>query len=103
MKDFGSRLKKLREGRGYTQTRFAKLAGLASGCSLSYLERGAREPTLQTVIGIADLTGVTLDYLVGRPVLPGSKSEIVVRAFQALTKQDQQFAEDFLAFMGRRR
>ena len=59
------RLKELRSERGLSQKELADVLA----CSVtvySRYETGAREPSLDTLIRLADFYGVTLDELVGR-------------------------------------
>lgn len=59
------RLKELRSERGLSQKELADVLD----CSVtvySRYETGAREPSLDTLIRLADFYGVTLDELVGR-------------------------------------
>ena len=62
VKDFGRRLKTLREKRGLTQRELARLAGI-DVMLVSRYERGLGYPALETVIGIARALEVSLDYL----------------------------------------
>ncbi len=61
---FNERLKMLREERGFTQQHLAEAMNLSSG-AVSHYENGTNEPTIETLIRIADLLNVSLDYLVG--------------------------------------
>ena len=63
------RLKELRSERGLSQKEIADVLA----CSVtvySRYETGAREPSLDTLIHLADFYGVTLDELVGRAPVP---------------------------------
>ena len=62
---FAQRLKELREENNLTQSEVAKQCNLSCQC-ISSLEMGARNPTGSTIIALADLFGVTSDYLLGR-------------------------------------
>lgn len=59
------RLKELRNQHGYTQQQLADYLGITSRSYQRY-ESGDCEPTLSTVIAIADFFDVTVDYLLGR-------------------------------------
>lgn len=48
-----------------TQAQVASETGLTAAAICTY-ENGERMPTLQSLSALADLYGVTLDYLVGR-------------------------------------
>lgn len=62
---FRTRLKKLREERGYSQYTFADAFGVAQSTVGSW-EAGKREPNYETTMRIADFFNVSLDYLLGR-------------------------------------
>jgi len=59
------RLKQCRKEKGYTQIEVATLCDITEKAYQNY-ELMTREPKLEILIRIADLYGVTLDYLVGR-------------------------------------
>ena len=72
--NFSQRLRQLRKDHRYTQARVAELLGVTQAGYNRY-EAGAREPDLDCVIRIADLYGVSTDYLLGRtddPAFPAS-------------------------------
>ena len=57
-------MKELREERGYTQKQVAGKLGLNSVTYLHY-EKEQREPPLALLADMAQLYGVTVDYLLG--------------------------------------
>ena len=59
------RLRALRKERGYTQLQVSVYCDVTEKAYQNY-ELMTREPKLEILIRIADLYGVTLDYLVGR-------------------------------------
>ena len=59
------RLLELREDRGYTQREIAIYSDITEQTYQNY-ERMTREPKLEILMRIADVYGVSLDYLVGR-------------------------------------
>ena len=59
------RLKALRKEKGYTQLQVAVYCDITEKAYQNY-ELMTREPKLEILIRIADLYGVSLDYLVGR-------------------------------------
>lgn len=61
----GDILRELREDKGYTQTELGDLLGLTRQ-TISAYENGTIEPTLSTLIKLADLYNCSLDYLAGR-------------------------------------
>ena len=61
--ELGDRIWKLREARGWSQRELARRAGIASKSVISYYELGERHPTLENLVRIAKVFGVTTDYL----------------------------------------
>lgn len=61
---FNERLKMLREEYGFTQQHLAEVLNLSSG-AVSHYENGTNEPTIETLIRMADILNVSVDYLVG--------------------------------------
>ena len=61
---FGETLRKLRKGRGMTQSELGEKIG-ASKAVVSKFETGTGTPTYDVLIRIARLFGVTTDYLLG--------------------------------------
>lgn len=60
---FGTKLRQLRHQHGLLQAEAAQKLGLAKRGYISNLETGRKEPSLELVVRIADLFGVTTDYL----------------------------------------
>ena len=58
-------LKELRLEKGMGQVQLAKELGVSKGV-ISLWENGLREPTMSSLIVIADYFGVTIDFLVGK-------------------------------------
>jgi transcriptional regulator with XRE-family HTH domain len=63
--EFRERLQYLRERKRISRKVLSELCGLNSDAIRRY-ELGLREPTLHSLIAIADFFEVTVDYLVGR-------------------------------------
>lgn len=64
MKVFAERLKGLREEKGLSQEKLAKLLGIAHG-AISFWELGKRVPSFENAIIIAKFFNVSLEYLAG--------------------------------------
>lgn len=62
---FAKRLKNLREIKGYNQERLAKLLGLSSS-TIGMYEQSRRQPDNDTLVKIAELFDVSVDYLLGK-------------------------------------
>jgi transcriptional regulator with XRE-family HTH domain len=60
---FGAKLRELRYQRGWGQTELARQLGLARRGYISNLEAGRKLPSIELVLVIADLFGVTTDDL----------------------------------------
>jgi transcriptional regulator with XRE-family HTH domain len=71
---FGRKLRYLRERHQMTQAAVAIQLGLSANAHISFLEAGLKEPSLELVVRIADLFGVTTDYLLrdAVPMVPTS-------------------------------
>ncbi|GAA0966664.1 XRE family transcriptional regulator [Acrocarpospora macrocephala] len=65
----GSRLRRLREARGISLSALARSAGIGKA-TLSGLELGSRNPTLETLYAVAGALGVPLTALVLEPGAP---------------------------------
>ncbi|MFZ5813808.1 MAG: helix-turn-helix domain-containing protein [Bacillota bacterium] len=66
---FGARLRELRLERGWRQQDVEAALSLRPGAASQY-ERGLREPGFDLLLRFADLFGVSVDYLLGRPGAP---------------------------------
>lgn len=64
-KDYGLRMKELREKKGLTQKQACKLLGVSIS-SLSTYERNVREPSIETLVRMANLYNTTIDYITYR-------------------------------------
>lgn len=65
--EFRLRLQQLREKKRISRKVLSELCGLNSDAVRRY-ERGEAEPTLHSLVAIAEYFEVTVDYLVGREV-----------------------------------
>lgn len=59
------RLKEERKNSGLTQEQMAKLLGIRQPSYIRY-ENGSGEPSLATLVKLADILDISLDYLLGR-------------------------------------
>ena len=64
---FKTILKELRIENNLGQVELAKAIGVSKGV-ISLWENGLREPTMSSLILLADYFGVSIDYLVGRDI-----------------------------------
>ena len=63
--EFRERLQQLRERKGISRIVTSELCGLASDSIRKY-ERGDTEPSLSSLIAIAEFFDVSVDFLIGR-------------------------------------
>lgn len=61
--ELGRRIRELRQGQGWTQVELAEHAGLSPGY-VAELERGGRNPSLETILNLAAALNVSAGYLV---------------------------------------
>ena len=65
MSELSKRLTRLRENKGWTKTHVAEKLGIKTLSTYANYEYGLREPDNATLLRIADLYEVTVDYLLG--------------------------------------
>lgn len=70
METLPTRMKKLRENRRIYQREIAEALGVTTR-AYQFYESGRSEPSIKTLIAIADYFQVSIDYLVGRTDAPG--------------------------------
>ena len=77
---FGKRVLELRKTRGWKQEELGKKLG-TSGVVVGRYERGEMMPSIEVAQRMADVFGVTVDYLVGEQEVPNllSQSDMVER------------------------
>ena len=88
-KEFGRKIRALRQSLQLTQEKLAELSGL-SPAFIGHIERGTRVPSFETVCKIADSLGCSLDELAGRcPGLPEMDSRLyeIMRMLQRLLSE----------------
>lgn len=78
----GNRISDLREQKGLTQEELAEKLGITRS-ALSHYEKNRRKPDFETLITLADLFEVSIDFLVGRIAVPD----------MTLTPRVQEFAD----------
>jgi transcriptional regulator with XRE-family HTH domain len=83
MSDLSNRLRWCRERRGWSQSDAAEKAGITN-FALSKYELGKREPDARTLVRLAKLYGVSLDFL-----LDGVERETVLDLADVLQNEDK--------------
>ena len=96
MQTYQIRLRQLREDHDKTQTEIAEYLGINQTVYSRY-ETGKRQPSIDIIIQLADLFGVTVDYLLGRQEVEDSTlSEYEIQLLIASRKADERAKEDAL-------
>ena len=96
------KLKELRLKAKYTQKNIAEKLNIPLNTYTQY-ELGNREPTVSTLIKIANLYNVSLDYLLENPNTPKQQSEFtlqeeeIIDMFRELSDENQR--NDFTKFL----
>lgn len=92
---FGERLKAERLKKGWSQEETAQNLGTVTRGAYSFYELNTREPTLESLNKLADIFGVSVDYLLGRePAAATGAPDLLLRQLLAhLTRIDQNVSE----------
>ena len=86
---FGPRMAALRRDAGFSQAELAHKLGI-SASTVGMYEQGRREPSMETVVALARLFGVTTDYLLtGKPSQQEESQlrELLLRRIDAAERQ----------------
>ncbi|HLQ83209.1 MAG TPA: helix-turn-helix transcriptional regulator [Pseudogracilibacillus sp.] len=81
MKDFERRLENLRDKHGYSKKEISFKLGFTENVYGAY-ERGERRPSLETLVKLADLYNVSLDYILRGKEFSKEDSENKYKQFQ---------------------
>lgn len=89
-------IKDIRIRKGLTQAEVAAAIGVPSVVYSRY-ETGSRQPSVDTLVQMADLFGVTVDYLLGRQDIEDSTlSDYEINLLIASRKTDERAQQDAL-------
>lgn len=89
-------IKDIRIRKNLTQAQVAAALGVSSVVYSRY-ETGSRQPSIEIIIQLADIFGVTVDYLLGRQDVEDSTlSEYEIQLLIASRKADERAKEDAL-------
>ena len=89
-------IKEIRLHKGLTQAEVASALGVSSVVYSRY-ETGSRQPSIDVLIQMADIFGVTVDYLLGRQEIEDSTlSEYELSLLIASRKADERAKKDAL-------
>lgn len=94
-KNTAQRLIELREKYNYSQTDVAKLLGVTSSLISAY-EKLERNPSLEKLVGLADIYHTSTDYLLGREAFNNSNTILDV---DGLTPHQIQLLRDLIETM----
>lgn len=96
-KAFGKRLQKYREEAGYSQEKLGEIISRSS-IFISYMERGVKSPSIDTLILIANALKISVDLLLGDEVqnnhLP--RLRYLEEKMESLSSMEQQKMMDIL-------
>lgn len=89
-------IKDIRMRRNLSQAQVAKALGVSSVVYSRY-ESGTRQPSIDIILQLADILGVTVDYLLGRQDIEDSTlSDYEVSLLMASRKADERAKQDAL-------
>ena len=102
----GNRIKELRENTGYSRQDLADRLGI-SYYTVSKYETEERKPDIDTLVKIASIFSVSLDYLLGRTDLPeaftpdtfAAKVAPELEGYSELPEEAKKTLKDVLAFL----
>ncbi|MDF2565101.1 MAG: transcriptional regulator, family [Massilibacillus sp.] len=109
MKQFGQNLQKLRTNNNMTQEDLGKLLNVSQS-TIAYYESGKKQPSLETIIVIADYFRVSVDYLLDRVNSFNSTSQItdisqdnlnLLRKINNLPDADRKEIESYIQYKER--
>ena len=89
----GNRLREVRKKRGLTQTELGELIGVGKSAICCY-EKETRNPTLEAVIEMIHVFGVSADYLLGADCLVKTSDADSTIEYALLTKEEIIFIEE---------
>ena len=105
--EFSERLKDLRKQAGLTQVDVAEKLGISQPAYASW-ERGAKKPTQENLVKIAQILNVSVDYLVGNAEEKTDELDNIELLFRmnskGLTEEEKEvFKKELIEFMEERK
>lgn len=92
-------IKDIRARKGLTQAEVASALGV-SPVVYSRYETGSRQPSIDMLVQMADIFGVTVDYLLGRRIAENSSlSDFEQRLLNAARNADERARQDALSVL----
>ncbi len=89
----GSRLREVRKRKGLTQTELGELIGVGKSAICCY-EKETRNPTLEAVIEMIHVFGVSADYLLGSDYLVKISNNEKETQFVQMTREEVIFIDE---------
>lgn len=89
----GNRLREVRKAKGLTQTELGELIGVGKSAICCY-EKETRNPTLEAMIEMIHVFGVSADYLLGADYLVKTVDKYSFEEYVTLTKEEITFIEE---------
>ncbi len=89
----GNRLREVRKQKGLTQTELGELIGVGKSAICCY-EKETRNPTLEAIIEMIHVFGVSADYLLGADYLVKTVDKDNFVEFAILTREEVIFIEE---------
>ena len=105
MKKFGENLRKLRDRHDMTQEALGKLLNVTQS-TIAYYESGKKQPTLETLIIIANYFEVSTDFLLNRTNVVSTASEIsksdseLLNKINKLSDENRKEIESYINYKG---
>ncbi len=93
-----SKIKELREVRGWSQSDLARAAGVTPA-AISQIEGGGRIPTATVLALVGQVLGVSVDTILGLGP-PDTEVEVFYRELRALSDNDRRVVMDVVKSMG---
>lgn len=101
MNTLATRVKGLRQSRGYSQTELAKLLNVSQNTIASY-ESGRIQPSISALVKLAAVYDVTVDYLVGASPQAADDADDIAASIRALSPADRIAARKIIAALADR-
>lgn len=89
----GNRLREVRKQKGLTQTELGELIGVGKSAICCY-EKETRNPTLEAIIEMIHVFGVSADYLLGADYLAKTGDKNSFEEYVSLTKEEIIFIKE---------
>ena len=121
MKDFGNRLKKLRQNAGLTQSELSDLLGVVPSAVGKYERLPDSYPSIEVLVKLADYFKVSTDYLLrgipcsgdianningvvlNSPLIQGTYSDVILNGIESISTESAELLKIYESLNGRDR